>query len=212
MGGKTVKSWQPRFKHALSRFFFLNCLSFFNFYSMPSRHTLRFSGGNREDKENRGSTSMVTMIQEDSDDDRPIEMTTMMRWKHHLSRLRMRMVSNLLPTRNSNQWHWSGTKRWLSSSIEELDTRPMRLYTSHSSQPCSVWTLELRATCRFLETPPTTEQWATLQGARGSAHGAVSESRSVPYRPQNIASSMAKRVGQAGSRSWWTIRRRRYER
>ena len=39
---------------------------------MPSRQTLRFSGGNREDKENRGSTSMVTMIQEDSDDDGPI--------------------------------------------------------------------------------------------------------------------------------------------
>ena len=42
------------------------------FFSMPSRQTLRFSGGNREDKENRGSTSMVTMIQEDSDDDGPI--------------------------------------------------------------------------------------------------------------------------------------------
>ena len=40
------------------------------FFSMPSRQTLRFSGGNREDKENR--TSMVTMIQEDSDDDGPI--------------------------------------------------------------------------------------------------------------------------------------------
>jgi len=41
--------------------------------SIPSRPTLRFSGANREDKENRGSsTSTVTMIQEDSDEDGPI--------------------------------------------------------------------------------------------------------------------------------------------
>ena len=61
-----MKSRQPSFKQVF------NCFSFLNFYSMPSRQTLRFSGGNREDKENRGSTSMVTMIQEDSDDDGPI--------------------------------------------------------------------------------------------------------------------------------------------
>merc|ERR1711935_29680 len=40
-------------------------------FSIPSRSTLRFSSGNREDKENR-STSTVTMIHEDSDEDGPI--------------------------------------------------------------------------------------------------------------------------------------------
>ena len=51
----------------------------------------------------------------------------------------------------------------------------------------------------------------TFQRGRGGARGAVYESRSVRYRPRYIGRSTARRVGGAGSRSWWLHRRLRVE-
>ena len=51
----------------------------------------------------------------------------------------------------------------------------------------------------------------TFQRGRGAARGAVYESRSIRYRPRYIGRSTARRVGGAGSRSWWLHRRLRVE-